>query len=554
MCLQPKPIYTVPPETARVARAAFPKGNPYLRLYDEFGQLFEDSDFQTLFPTHGQPAASPARLALVSLLQFVENLTDREAADAVRGRLDWKYLLGLELTDSGFDHTVLSEFRTRLVEASAEYQIFEMLLNTFRAKDLIKPRGKQRTDATHVLAVVRTLNRLERVGETLRAALNTLATVAPDWLRSHLSQDWWERYSTRLDNYKLPKAESERQALGASIGEDGFWLLGLIEEETELDWLTKLEAVRTLRWVWADHFSQPPQTVRLLDKQELPPAAAQITSPYELDARYTHNQRKEWVGYKIHLTETCEEDKPHLIVDVQTTPATVPDEKVTVQIYQKLAGRALLPSKHYIDGGYTNAEVIVKAKEEYAVTVVGPLQVETSPQARADEGFSQANFKVDWQAEKVTCPQGQESAQWKVGYHRSRSGQEEFGHIRIRFGDKDCKECLFRKKCTKSVEGPRELVLQPQAQYEMLHQARRYQATLDFKREYATRAGVEGTMSQAVQRCDVRHARYRGLLKNRLQDGLSAAALNLIRVSEWLDQRPFAKTRPSAFAALKLAG
>jgi transposase len=291
--------------------------------------------------------------------------------------------------------------------------------------------------------------------------------------------------------------------------------------------------------------------VRLLDKSELPPASKQLVSPYEQEARYAHNHQKDWVGYKIHLTETCEEDKPHLIVDVQTTPATVPDEKVTLHIYQKLAGRALLPSKHYIDGGYANAEVVVKAKEEYAITVIGPLQAETTWQARAGEGFSQGDFKVDWQAEKVICPQGKESAQWKVGYRRSRSGLEEFELIRIRFGDKDCKECLFRKKCTNSAQGPRELVLQPQANYEMLQQARKYQASVDFKREYSLRAGVEGTMSQAVQRNDVRHARYRGLAKNRLQDAMSAAALNLIRVSEWLDQRPFAKTRISAFAALK---
>jgi transposase len=240
MCLQPLPGYNIPQETARVARAAFPRGNPYLRLYDEFGQLFHDSDFQKLFPTHGQPAASPARLAIVTLLQFAENLTDREAADAVRSRIDWKYILGLELTDSGFDHTVLSEFRSRLIEADLEYKLFEMLLNTFRAANLIKPRGKQRTDATHVLALVHTLNRLERVGETLRAALNALATAAPTWLRAHLPQEWWERYTNRLDNYKLPKAESEREALGARIGEDGFWLLDLLDKETELSWLKQL--------------------------------------------------------------------------------------------------------------------------------------------------------------------------------------------------------------------------------------------------------------------------------------------------------------------------
>ena len=175
MSLHPQGGYQIPEETQRVARAAFPKGTLCLRLAETLGPIYQDTQFASLFPTRGQPAEAPARLALVTVLQFVEGLSDRRAADAVRGRIDWKYALGLALTDAGFDHTVLSEFRTRLVQGNAEQGLLDTLLERVREAGLLKTRGRQRTDSTHVLAAVRMLNRLERVGETLRAALNALA-------------------------------------------------------------------------------------------------------------------------------------------------------------------------------------------------------------------------------------------------------------------------------------------------------------------------------------------------------------------------------------------
>ena len=191
MSLQPHSLGPVPADTARVARAAFPKGTRCLRIADALGGApYDDAAFVDLFPVRGQPAEAPARLALATVLQFVEGLTDREAADALRGRLDWKYALALELTDPGFDHTVLSQFRTRLVAGGAEQRLLDLLLDRLRATGLLAARGRQRTDSTHVLAAVRALNRLERVGETVRAALDVLATVAPEWLTTLAPAAW----------------------------------------------------------------------------------------------------------------------------------------------------------------------------------------------------------------------------------------------------------------------------------------------------------------------------------------------------------------------------
>src|SRR3954470_14780256 len=159
------PSPSVPAETARVARAAFPKGNPYLTLRDDLGPVFADKDFADLHPERGRPACPPWRLALVTLLQFREELSDRQAAEAVRARIDWKYLLDLELDDPGFDHSVLCEFRSRLLAGGAEERLLGKLLAACRARGLLKAHGGQRTDSTRVLASIRALNRLELVGE-----------------------------------------------------------------------------------------------------------------------------------------------------------------------------------------------------------------------------------------------------------------------------------------------------------------------------------------------------------------------------------------------------
>src|SRR5512132_2119816 len=191
MSLHPQLDYPIPEETRRVAHAAFPAGNLCPRIADELGNLYRDDQFADFFPDRGQPALAPARLALASVLQYVEGLSDRQAADAVRGRIDWKYALALELTDPGFNHTVLSEFRSRLVNGQAEQQLLDTLLDQLRELGLIHERGRQRTDSTHVLAAVRVLNRLERVGETMRAALNDLAVMAPEWLQALVPSEWY---------------------------------------------------------------------------------------------------------------------------------------------------------------------------------------------------------------------------------------------------------------------------------------------------------------------------------------------------------------------------
>jgi transposase len=200
----------VPEETRMVARAAFSKGCLAMRVRDELGPLFDDEIFRSAFGVRGRPGVAPGQLALVSVLQFAENLTERQAAHAVRARIDWKYLLGLDLADPGFDFTVLTGFRDRLLAHGLEEKILDLLLERLNELGLVSGRGRQRTDSTHVLAAVRDLNRFEFVGETLRAALEAVAVAAPEWLTSWMPRAWQEQYGTRMDSYRLPSDESER--------------------------------------------------------------------------------------------------------------------------------------------------------------------------------------------------------------------------------------------------------------------------------------------------------------------------------------------------------
>jgi transposase len=250
MSLRPSLESTIPEAPMRVARAAFPKGNVCMPRRDALGPLSTNAQFAPLFSPTGHPAEDPARLALVLVMQCTEGLSERQAADAVRGRIDWKYVLALELTDPGFDASILREFRARLIQGGAEHLLLETVLTLLQERNLCKARGTQRTDSTHILAAIRTLNRLELVGETRRYALPRLAVVAPAWRRVHMQPEGAERYGPRVENSRFPTANPARQQLAAVIGADGFTLLlAAYAPDAPLEGRSAL-AVEVLRHIW----------------------------------------------------------------------------------------------------------------------------------------------------------------------------------------------------------------------------------------------------------------------------------------------------------------
>jgi transposase len=452
MSLQAAPAAPVPDETARIAHAAFPRGNAWIQMRDAVGPLYDDAGFAPLFAKRGRPAEAPWRLALVTVMQFAEGLSDRQAAEAVRARIDWKYALGLELTDPGFDFSVLSEFRARLVHGSAEHTLLERLLEALTA----------------------------------------------------------------------PPAPEE---------------------------LAHLPAVDLLRRVWSAEFTVVEGRLRLRDSKELPAATVQVESPYEPEARYGTKRGLHWVGYKAHLTETCDDALPHLLTHVETTVAPASDIHQLAAIHEDLAQSALLPAQHLVDAGYVRARNLLDAREQYQVEVIGPIPADHQWQAQAKTGFDVSQFAVDWDARVVTCPRGRRSVRWSET-HTARG----LTMTRVEFAAADCTACPARPQCTRAKTPFRSLMLQPREEHQAIQAARQRQQTAEYATTYAQRAGVEGTLSQGVRAFGLRQARYRGLAKTHLQHVATAAAINAGRLVNWLNEVPRAATRCSRFAALAATG
>lgn len=549
MSLHPEPIGEVAAETARVACAAFPKGTVVTRLRDEFSALYEDEEFRKLYPSRGQPGLAPWRLALVTVFQFLEHLSDRQAADAVRARIDWKYALGLELTDPGFHFSVLTEFRARLVAGGAEHLLLDRMLERFKARGLVKARGKQRTDSTHVLAAVHDLHLLELVAETRRAALDDLAAVVPDWLRGVAQPAWFERYARRVEDYRLPKKQAEREALALEVGADGFVLLDALNAPDAPAAAREVPMVGTLRDVWRIHYARegdgPP---RWRSGSELPPVGERLQSPYDPEMHYSTKRQMEWSGYKVHLTETCDEDTPHLITHATTCPAMQPDMASTAGIHERLADKGLLPAEHFVDSAYVDAAPLVGSRRDHGISLEGPVRGMAKRRTEAEQAYEQRHFSIDWEREQVTCPQGNTSVTWRAGF-------DDVGAPRISavFSRTDCGACAARPLCTPAKEARRSIYFHPRPEYEALNAARKRMHDHAWKERYRVRAGIEGTLSQGVRAFGMRRSRYIGLARTGLQQACTAAAMNVSRIVNWLEQKPRAKTRTTRFAALAQA-
>lgn len=545
MSLQLQALYCVPEETARVARAIFPEGNLVMRMYDELGMLFRDTDFADMFAVQGQPAESPVRLALVTWLQFWEGLTDRQAADAVRTRIDWKYLLCLELTDLGVHHTVLSEFRGRLVLHGAERRVFDAILTLVQDQGLLNAGGRQRSDSTHVLGAVRAMTRLEGVTETLRHTLNVLATTQPEWLRAHTTAAWVDRYGLRTSDYRLPRGQEKRDAWAEQVGRDGQALLSAVYAELEDSSLRTEPALETLRLVWVQNVVTVNERLRWRTNDETPPTGRYIGSPYDVDARYATKRQTHWVGYKIHLTETYGDDQPNIITNVETTNAAVSDDAVTETIHAALAEHQLLPDKQVADTGYVNSVLFVSSKTTYDSELIGPTRGDNHWQAQEGAGCAARDLTIDWEQQQAVCPMGKHSNSWTPAVDTCKNDV-----IKIKFAMTDCQVCPAVEQCTKATPPRRTITIRPQAQHEALLAGRQREQTEEYKTEYAKRAGVEGTIAQSVRTTDVRRSRYVGQAKTHLAHLMAAAVINIVRLLRWLAGEPKAQTRLSPFARL----
>jgi len=582
MCVQPAPWPEPDPQIAAAIAAKYPGRRPRplaVQVRDRLGQWLQDEEFAAAFGIRGRPGWSPSRLALVTVLQRAENLTDRPAAEAVRTRIDWQYLLGLPLDDPGFDHTVLAEFRGRVAEGGLELVALDALLARLAADGLVKAGGKQRTDSTHVVAAVAALNRLELAGESVRAALEALTAACPDWVAQRICvPDFARRYGTPMTSWRPPQSEARREELAIAYARDGYALLEAIYDSSSPGWLRELPATDVLRRVLLQNYTRAiadgKEVIKRREKEPegdgLPPGHARIASPYDTDARWGVKREEFWLGYKLHVTETCDDapactcrpaaagipdrrhDKgcahltaPNLVTHVATTDATVTDNQMTSVTHQDLAARNLAPGRHYLDSGYLSAALVVSALTTWGIALIGPLLADTSAQARAGAGYARADFTADYDAQTVTCPQGKTSASWSPCTQHGKDA------IVATFSARDCGPCPARPQCTTNSKHQRQLTLPPRDLAEAQAAARAAEKTTRFQADYARRAGVEGTMHQATSH-GARRARYRGLPKTRLDHVYMACALNLLRLEAYWTGTPLDRRRTSHLARLEL--
>ena len=575
------PLPEPDPVVAAAVRAMFAgkrKAPLAVTMRDRLGEWMTDGLFAPAFGARGRPGQPPARLAMVTVLQMAENLTDRQAAEAVRTRLDWKYALGLPLDDAGFDFSVLSEFRARVAERGLEEAALDALLGRLSAEGLVKAGGKQRADSTHVIAAVRALHAVELAGESVRAALEALAAACPDWLAARVCvSDWTARYGARVDSWRLPAGKRERDELTIEYARDGCALVGACYEDGAPPWARELPAVQVLRTVLLQNFTvgadaQGREVIRRREPESaggdgVPPAHIKISSPYDPDASWGVKKDLLWLGYKLHVCETCDDPPacgcppdpaaarprrcghdtlPNLITHVATTDAAVADSQMTIPLTAALHGKGRGPGRLYVDSGYADPAHVLAAARDHGTALVTPLLANPSWQARQDSGYDRSAFAIDYDARTVTCPQGRPSRHWNETAPRGRPS------VTVQFAAADCRPCPARAQCTTARRNGRVLTFPPRELHELQTAARAAQDTRQWQRDYNRRAGIEAAISQAAAVTGTRRARYRGLPKTRLQHAYQATALNLHRLDAYWNDTPIDRTRTSHLARLDL--
>jgi transposase len=528
MCLKPQPPHPIPEATAALVRNLFEEDSVYQFVGDVLFEQFRDEDFADLYPNDGQPSISPSLLSFVTIFQSLEDLSDRKTVYSLRFRFDWKYALHLPPSYRGFDHTVLSEFRKRLLEHKAEAHVFNAIFAQLKQLGLYKQRGIQRTDSLAIYTHCRLLKRIELCVETMRVVIKELLHRDPVWTRATLPAEWEERYARRCKSERL--TEEERQTLAVVVGDDGGWLLERLQQDDAAH-LAELRTVETLRDVWKVHYTlNPDGHMRWIEGGERGGSHA-IETPYDPEARWSTKHSSDWVGYKLQVSETDDADHPHLITDIAITPAPQHDMPALPEIRARQAQQGSLPGQRFVDSGYMSGEHLKDGRlmdEE----LLGPIRTTVTPQSKLPDGFTHADFVIDFEQRQVTCPAGQTTLIERSGKQGSQAT----------FPRATCVECPLRGRCCTGQKEGRTLRFSPH--YAETQQARQRQQTEAFKSAYrAHRPGVEGCLSALVRGQGVRTTRYVGQAKNHLRALFIGTAVNLMRSAVWrAGSRP--KKRP----------
>jgi transposase len=504
----------IPEDTREVVERLLKDSSLYGYLGEHAPEMLNEEMMQGWYSPEGRPGLPPLLMMLVSIFQYVEKLPDRQAAEMAVMRLDWKYALRQMLGWTVFHYSDLCNFRKRLLANQAEASVFEQVLKHLQTQGYVKAKGKQRTDATHVLGQVAWLSRLELVWETLRMALEGIVSRDARWVMQHLPPSFITEHSQKRYDYRL-KPEAVKVAM-QQAGEATAWLLQVVDA-AQLSWADD-EAIQVLRRVLDEQFERGTDG-QLQTRPDKDACGDVLVSPHERSARFGRKGETNWQGYKLQVSESIEE-QGGFITDVAVTTTLETDQQALVSIQARLAAHDLTPAQQYVDKGYVSTHNIVNSVAQ-GIDLRGRVGDDTSAHP---PGFQQADFQFDFATRQATCPMEQRSISWRE-YSQVRNGVA----AEVNFG-KQCRTCsaFHAQACTTTPRG-RRLYLNPHLPILL---ARRAEVlTEPFQRDMRLRQAIESTLSECIRAHGARYARYRGLSKVALQMFFMASALNLKRLA-----------------------
>jgi transposase len=523
--------FEMPEDTRQLAQTILKPTNHYRVIAEQAPDVITDDQLAQMYEPTGRIAITPSVLALVTVFQFMECIPDRDAADLVVARIDWKYALHLPLAYTGFDHSDLCNFRKRVLLERDKKLLFKAIVTKLKALGCVKKKGRQRTDSLAVLAAVREMSELETVTETMRVTLRALIESQPEWVARELPASFVEQYVETKPDYRMSK--EDRQALMEQTGQDGFWLQDRLAQQDVGEasaTVPKLQEVVTLRQVWEQRYERDQEQqgkvrVRRYQEGDEPGCGDLIVNPHDVGVRASKKREMRWQGDKVHITETIDDDEEEgdgysFITDVTTTAANVHDTEALGEIRGNLREEDVTPREQTVDAGYISGKQLYESERE-GIELIGPALRDTSRNELKIE-----DFQIDREEKVAICPGGHRSVKWV--HSRERDGSEA---VRVHFDGKICAKCELRDRCTRNKEGRS---LHIGEHYERLQKRRAEAQTQEFKQKMRRRAGIEATLSEMVRKHGLRQHRYRGDVKRAWENLMKGAACNLKRMAKAL--------------------
>jgi len=468
---------------------------------------------------NGRPAEEPVRMLAATILQFMERMPDRQAAEACSFDLRWKLALGMEADEPAFHATSLVKFRERLLAHGLEQLGFAAVLEQMSEAGYLAKRNRQRLDSTHIIGLVSRMSKLDCIRETLRLALEELSRIEK-LPRPAAWELWWERYVESRIDYR-----SSGDIIRAKMSQAG------LDARDALDWVQELpldvrecEAVKLLARVFKENFETGPDGA--VEKLKLRPTGA-VQNPHNPDAQWSSKEtltEKTWVGHKVQVAETVEdtprqtgEPTKNVITAIVTQNAIASDKAGMAAVFDEQKQLGLeKPEILYADGAYVSGPSMAQAQSE-SRELMGP----TIPSP--DRGVYTADaFQVNVERRYAICPSGKTSTQCA----RMKAGKT--GRITYRFEWCGlCQSCAVKGNCLH--KGERDRMLRVNEHHTLTQARRKLMRTEEFKKDMHHRNGIEGTQSELVRGYGLRRARYRGNNKTRLQNYFIGAACNIKR-------------------------